>query len=240
VDRRAGIEYLCHSVTWATGAPRLLLVDTTTGQFDRLEIVGKKIGLKVTNPAPHCTGRYRFVGTYDVEPVPCPRQAQTVTGSQCTTCLAHDEFRFAHQVHRGGHVPQALDTYMSQPHWLYIATFARSATKIGTAAASRKTSRLHEQGPLFATYLARSPDGRTVRHLEDALGIELDIPQTVHSSVKLAGLVQPGRAATREEHDHIVAKAMAALSTWETSTDVQPWVPPRRSRCCPSTKSMIE
>jgi hypothetical protein len=45
---------------------------------------------------------------------------------------------------------------MSQPHWLYIATFTHAASKVGTVAAPRRKSRLDEQGPLYATYLKPS------------------------------------------------------------------------------------
>ncbi len=86
-----------------------------------------------------------------------------------------------------GYAPPALRAYMSQPHWLYVATFTRTLTKVGTAAAPRKASRLSEQGPLCATYLAEIPDGRTVRELEDALGRELGITQTARRAAKTSG-----------------------------------------------------
>jgi hypothetical protein len=228
VNCQAEIDYVCHAVTWSTGMPTLLMA-APTGQLEHLPIVGTDIGLMITSAERYCTGRYRFSGMYDVEPVACPHRAQVAGGSQCPACLGQDEFRFAHQAHQGGHPRPALDTYLGQPHWLYIATFARSVSKVGTAAAPRKASRLNEQGPLFATYIAQSPDGRAVRHLEDALSRELGLAQTVRRGTKIAALTEPGRIPTVVEHMNVVAKAVAALTDWGTVCNPHEWAPPTES-----------
>jgi hypothetical protein len=116
---------------------------------------------------------------------------------------------------------------MDQPHWLYLATFADGATKVGTAAEPRKRSRLDEQGALFATYLIKSPDGRAVRHLEDALTRRLQVPQTVRAAAKLqalAGLTDLSAAsAVHEQH---VARAADALADMNTPSMLEKWTPP--------------
>ncbi len=92
---------------------------------------------------------------------------------------------------------------MDQPHWLYLATFADGATKVGTAAEPRKQSRLDEQGALFATYRTKSPNGHAVRHLEDALSHDLHVPQTVRAATKLkalANLTDLSGASTNHDH----------------------------------------
>ena len=41
---------------------------------------------------------------------------------------------------------------------------------------------------MLATYLTKAPDGRAVRHLEDAVTRGLQIPQTVRAMTKLKAL----------------------------------------------------
>lgn len=226
MNRQAGIEFVCHGVTWASGAPTLLMAEPT-GRLEHLPLVGLDVGFTVTSRERHCTGRYRFVNRYQVEPLACPQKAQIAKGSQCPTCLGQDEFRFAHQAHEGGYLPPALDTYLSQPHWLYIATFAPSMSKVGTAAAPRKTSRLNEQGPQFATYITQSPDGRTVRRLEDALSRELGLTQTVRRGTKVKALTE--QPLTAEQHDDVVARALVTLTDWGTICQPHAWTPPTES-----------
>src|SRR5262249_33749741 len=151
-----------------------------------------------------------------VEAVACPDRAPAVTGGQCAACTSQDEFRFAHHFHSGGHVPDALAAYMAQPHWLYLATFTDGTTKVGTAADPRRRSRLDEQGALFATYLAQSPDGRAVRYLEDALTRRLTLTQTVRATTKLRSLAElrdlaPARAAHRQHLDR-AAQALTEMN----------------------------
>jgi hypothetical protein len=116
---------------------------------------------------------------------------------------------------------------MDQPHWLYLATFADGATKVGTAAEPRKQSRLDEQGALFATYLTKSPDGQAVRHLEDAITSGLQMPQTVRASTKLKALANlTDLSAASATHDHHIARAADALAAMDTLTMLEKWPPP--------------
>ncbi|GAA1022112.1 hypothetical protein Aple_064700 [Acrocarpospora pleiomorpha] len=221
-----GRQYLWHGVTWATGRPTLLLADAATGVLGHVEVMGLDLGLKVCGSARFCTGRYGFAGTCQVEPLPCPWQAEAGSGGQCAGCLGQDEFRFAHQFHKGGHAPPALAAYMSQPHWLYVATFAHAVSKVGTAAAPRRRSRLDEQGPTWATYLAHVPDGRAVRMLEDALSRELGLTQTVRGTAKLGALADPDPARIHAAHERVVDRAIAALADLGVSIVRDEWEPP--------------
>jgi hypothetical protein len=228
-DRLASRQYVWHGVTWADGYPAVLVAEIATRQLIRIDIAGQEFGLKVEDRARYCTGRYRFADTYCVTPVPCPLQAEAASSGQCPGCLAQDEFRFAHQFHRGGYAPRALQAYMSQPHWLYVATFTRTLSKVGTAAAPRKASRLNEQGPLCATYLAEIPDGRTVRELEDALGRELGITQTARRAAKAGALERPDLGLVQQAHDSIADRAIRALGRWGIPPSRQEWQPPAES-----------
>lgn len=140
--------------------------------------------------------------------------------------MEQDEFRFAHQFHKGGHVPPTLAAYMSQPHWLYVATFAHGASKVGTAAAPRRTSRLDEQGAMLATYLAEAPDGRTVRYLEDAISREIGVSQVVRGAAKLAALTNPDPSRVQAAHQRVVESVMAVLATLGISSGREEWSPP--------------
>lgn len=219
-------DYVCHGITWATGDPRLLLAPLPKGPLVYAEIMNRRLGYAV-GTGRWCTGRYQFVDTVRVQALACPDRAAAGQSDQCAQCFREDEFRFAHQFHQDGNGPEALRQYMDQPHWLYLATFADGATKVGTAAEPRKQSRLDEQGALFATYLTESPDGRAVRHLEDALTRELGIPQTVRATTKLKALVNlTDLSAASATHDRHLACAIDALAAMNTSPMVEKWTPP--------------
>lgn len=226
VTRPTDGEYMCHGITWATGDPRLLLAPLPDGPLVYAEIMNQRLGFAV-GTGRWCTGRYQFADTVRVEALPCPDRAPTEQSDQCARCFRQDEFRFAHQFHQDGNVPQALRQYMDQPHWLYLATFADGATKVGTAAEPRKQSRLDEQGALIATYLAKSADGRAVRHLEDAISRSLQMPQTVRASTKLKALANlTDLSPASATHDHHVARAADALDSVDTSAILEKWTPP--------------
>ncbi|QYX76474.1 DUF2797 domain-containing protein [Streptomyces akebiae] len=219
-------EYVCHGVTWATGDPRLLLAPLSGGPLAYAEIMNRRLGYQA-GTGRWCTGRYEFADTVRVEAVACPNRAPAEQSGQCAHCASRDDFRFAHQVHQGGHAPAALVQYMAQSHWLYAATFADGTTKVGTAAEPRKRSRLDEQGALFATYLAKADDGRAVRHLEDALTRRLDLPQTVRAAAKLQSLATlPDLSTARAAHEKDIARAVEALADMNIPSVLEPWAPP--------------
>ncbi|MCP2047717.1 UNVERIFIED_ORG: hypothetical protein J3D58_001789 [Paenarthrobacter nicotinovorans] len=151
---------------------------------------GSALGLRVF-PGLWCLGHTKVHGPGDRTHVPCGSGSRAERGKQCGTCFARDDSRLMHDFHRGGSVPAGLRAYLMQPHWLYVATFANGATKIGTASAPRKWNRLAEQGAVYASYVAHAEDGRAVRVLEDLVTRELGLVQQVRSAAKVAGLVEP-------------------------------------------------
>jgi len=219
--------YVCHGVTWATGDPRLLLAPLPAGPLVHAHVMNRRFGFR-TGTGRWCTGRYGFTDTVRVEALACPGRARVEHGGQCDRCAGQDEFRLAHQFHQGGaSTPEALGRYMAQPHWLYLATFADSTTKVGTAAEPRRRSRLDEQGALFATYLAKSPDGRAVRYLEDALGQRLELPQSVRAAAKLQALARlRDLSSARTAHEQYVVRAAGVLADLETPVVLEAWTPP--------------
>lgn len=225
-------EYLCHGVYWRGESPRLDLVDIQTVAPVRPLLLERRVGLRVVSALRWCTGRYGFEGPSGIEHVPCPKQDWVQPGSsQCLECTARDEFRFAHQVHRSGAGSAALRSYLAQPHWVYIATFADGTSKVGTAADVRKGSRLDEQGPARATYVARAADGRTARLVEDALTQSLGIAQSKRATAKAAAWASAVSAQQIEEnHTSIVQTAIALGRGWRGSRAeylIEPWqLPP--------------
>ncbi|MFF9157626.1 DUF2797 domain-containing protein [Streptomyces sp. NPDC014846] len=219
--------YVCHGITWASGDPRLLLAPLPGGPLVYAGLMGQRLGYQADGSGRWCTGRYQFADRVRVEAVACPDRAAAEASGQCAACAGRDEFRFAHQFHSGGHVPDALAAYMAQPHWLYLATFADGTTKVGTAADPRKRSRLDEQGALVATYLTQCPDGRSVRFIEDALTRRLGLTQTVRASAKLAALAELRDVALAQTaHRQHLDRATEVLTDLNIPSVLESWMPP--------------
>lgn len=190
---------LVHGVAWdaapAGGRPDAgypaLRLQPPSGEFSSVSLAAAStLGFRVLEGL-WCLGHSKVHGPQDRTHVLCPDAAPAERGKQCGQCFARDDFRLMHDFHRGGAVPPGLRSYLMQPHWLYLATFANGATKVGTASAPRKWQRLAEQGAVRASYLAHADDGHVVRVLEDLVTRELGTVQLVRSSAKAAGLLQP-------------------------------------------------
>lgn len=154
--------------------------------------LGDVVGFRMHDPRKHCLGFFRVHGRSDSTHFCCPDGSLADRGYQCGPCFGRDEYRFMHDFHRGGAAPEGLRAYLAQPHWLYIATFAHGASKVGTASELRKWVRLAEQGAVAAQYVAHADDGRIVRILEDSVSSGLGLPQQVRSATKAAALVTVG------------------------------------------------
>lgn len=224
---------LCLGVRWndhqdATGGMPVLVL--ARADDEREQPLCGRLGL-VVDPAVRCVGR-RDLRTG--RRVPCPRDAELSSGRQCSECQARDDFRFSHQAHRGGYEPDALTPYLDQPHGVYVATFADGTSKVGTASDPRRRARLLEQGPLLATYVAWTRDGRVARTLEDAVSDALGVIQFKSSAAKARGWARPAplQQATRH-HEALVARAQGVarglLGTrhgggrWEPPTAMAPF-----------------
>lgn len=218
--------YLVRSMSWSDREnPALELVDIADA-VTRLPLVGATLAF-FTEPGRHCIGRSEFVGEDAVRMAPCPHRRLAESGKQCASCAAADDFRFIHHVHRGGHVPPALRSYVSQPHWLYVATFADGSAKVGTASHVRKSARLDEQGAVRASYVAHTPDGFTIRTLEDAVTAEAGLPQTRSRRRKTAALCRPLTTAGLDAaHASSVALAEAVVADHGHAWGPETWTPP--------------
>lgn len=193
------------------GTPVMRLQDPS-GRFRELALAaGSRLGFSVAAGGKSCLGHHKVHGPADRDHVLCRAQAPAVRGSQCERCFVMDDFRLIHDFHRGGGVPQGLRAYLMQQHWLYVATFAGGASKVGTASNLRKWNRLAEQGAVVARYVARADDGRVVRILEDMLTRDAGLPQQVRSAAKAAALVAPVPDVELDELNRRLAGEARAL-----------------------------
>ncbi|WP_346347147.1 DUF2797 domain-containing protein [Arthrobacter sp. StoSoilB5] len=206
---------LVHGVAWDSSSPALRLF-SPDGEFTGVALAqGLTLGLRVL-PGVWCLGHTKVHGPGERTHVPCRSGSPAERGKQCGACFARDDSRLMHDFHRGGSVPTGLRSYLMQPHWLYVATFANGATKVGTASAPRKWNRLAEQGAVHASYVAHAEDGRVVRVLEDLVTRELGLVQQVRSAAKAASLVEPRPGvelvATNRRHAAQVRELLGGLA----------------------------
>ncbi len=217
----ADTRYLVHGVFWDGPAPGpgqpdagravLRLQDGAGAVTDVALDAGSRLGFRSAGRGRHCLGHHKVHGPADRDHVLCPERAPAEQGTQCGPCFAVDDSRLIHDFHRGGRVPPGLRAYLMQPHWLYVASFANGASKVGTAAQLRKWHRLAEQGAVVARYVARAGDGRVVRILEDLVTRDAGLPQAVRSTAKVAGLTDPRPAAELESENSRLADRVRDL-----------------------------
>lgn len=184
-------QYLVHGLAWTTDGPRVRLASPEGKAADTPLAIGTRLGFHVLDPQVYCLGSHRVHSMDERSHVPCRLQAPAERGYQCVNCFLNDDLRYMHDSHRSGRVPQGLQAYLAQPHWLYVATFANGASKVGTAANLRKWFRLAEQGAVAARYVAHTRDGRVVRVLEDMVSATTDLTQAVRGAAKFAALLAP-------------------------------------------------
>jgi hypothetical protein len=193
------------------GVPAIRLQDPDGGITGLPLDAGTRLGFRLAAGGKHCLGHHKVHGPADRDHVLCPARALAVKGSQCERCVAVDDSRLIHDFHRGGYVPPGLRDYLMQPHWLYIATFANGASKVGTAANLRKWKRLAEQGAVVARYVAEAADGRVVRILEDLVTRDAGIPQQIRSAAKASALACPSPAAELDARNSRLAADVRTL-----------------------------
>lgn len=120
--------------------------------------------------------------------LPCPKTKAMRTGTQCDSCRRLDHSKFMHHFHKTGEAPEGMRKYLEQPHFLYIASFAHGATKVGTTSTQSKWTRLAQQGAVIARYIARANDGTAIRVLEDLVTEHVGLSQQVRQKSKVKGL----------------------------------------------------
>ncbi|UKA65754.1 DUF2797 domain-containing protein [Arthrobacter sp. FW306-05-C] len=220
-------RYLVHGVFWEgppadqpaepdktadDGGGPVLRLQSPEGEFREIALRrGHRLGFQVAEPGRFCLGHVQMRQAGSRSHVLCASAAPAIRGKQCERCFILDESRLMHDFHRGGRVTPGLREYLMQEHWLYVATFAGGATKVGTASGPRKWNRLAEQGAAVARYVARAQDGRVVRILEDLVTADVGLTQQVRSSAKAEALLQPLPATALDAVNARAARDVRAL-----------------------------
>lgn len=197
-------RYLVHGVFWPAppASYPVLRLQAPDGTREELALDGgTRLCFRLAAEGKSCLGHHRVHSPNHRDHVLCARRSPASRGHQCERCFVVDDFRHMHDFHRNGDVPPGLHSYLMQPHWLYVATFANGATKVGTASDPRKWQRLAEQGAVVASYVARAVDGRVVRILEDLVTRDGGLPQQVRSAAKAAALATPAPASWLTAHN---------------------------------------
>lgn len=220
-------RYLVHGVFWpaaddsANGAPPVLRLQAPDGTFQETALDdGTRLGIRLAAEGKSCLGHHRVHGPARRDHILCAGRLPSARGHQCERCFVADDFRLMHDFHRDGRVPPGLRSYLMQPHWLYIATFADGASKVGTASNLRKWQRLAEQGAVVASYVARAADGRIVRILEDLVTRDCGLPQQVRSAAKASALAGPAPAGRLTAHNLTLAataRQVIPARAWKVS-----------------------
>lgn len=245
-------RYLVHGVFW-DGAPPLsvnhdggrpvLRLQQLSGGFRELDLrAGTRLGFRSAAEGKYCLGHHKVFSPTERDHIHCPEHSPAVKGSQCERCFVVDDSRLIHDFHRGGRVPAGLRSYLMQPHWLYVATFANGSSKVGTASNLRKWNRLAEQGAVVARYVAEAGDGRVVRVLEDMVTRETGLAQQIRSAAKAASFTGPQPGAELEELNRRLADEvralLAATAVGGFETVDEQWVRPAQARalCTPGAR----
>lgn len=250
-------RYLVHGVFWDgaqapgaglastpahdAGSP-VLRLQSPDGEFRQLSLHPRaRLGFEVVQSAKSCLGHTVVHSSTRRDHVLCAAAAPAVRGKQCERCFVLDESRLMHDFHRGGRVTPGLRDYLMQEHWLYVATFAGGATKVGTASAPRKWNRLAEQGAASASYVARAQDGRVVRILEDLVTADAGLTQQVRGAAKAEALLRPLPSGDLHGTNARAAEEVRALLA-RTAVDgfeavVEHWVRPAHADALYGTTS---
>lgn len=186
-----------------------------------------------------CTGYFDLAVTPPAH-VTCQDLRVVARGVQCPTCRHREGFTGAHTTHRDGGpaaaMPDHVRQYLAQPHQLYLDVFADGTSKVGTAAQSRLHSRLAEQGPVAAVYIARGADGAVTRHAEALVADGfVALTKAVTTRRKLASLQQspvdaePLRRDLDQLAENVTTYLRAHTPDLEILAPPQPWQPPTAS-----------
>lgn len=166
--------------------------------------------------ARHCLGHHspkRNEGRYlECDNPPQPGE------KTCVSCAIADA-EFAADLHHAHTKPvdqihESVRQHLQRTNILYLAAFRDGSVKVGTSTATRRGTRLTEQGAWRAVEVAEVGDGFAVRRLEDLVTERLGLPQAVATTRKLRGMLTP---RSDVELDAVLARRSADVHELMTS-----------------------
>ena len=218
--------------------PHFRLSDAVPGAPSRLVPITKALCYSAEIDSEHYCCGWFDVRSEVPQHESCETAEVLVTGTQCRRCQYREGFTTVHQSHQAGaRVPEHIARYLAQPHWLYVDVFASGQSKIGTVAQSRLGSRLSEQGPVAAFYVAEAPNGRVVRALEQSVSEHFGLRQAVSGKRKLQALASRVEVAElTEQAKQLAVQVRSYLGTHPLAAelglpdDPRPWSLPKASQ----------
>lgn len=181
-------------MVWNDHLPHLRVRRSIDTPSELVPVAGQRLAYQLgDDPERTCLGHIPF-RQKQADYHDCRRQPEL--GSRTCRQCAIVEATFASNLHhahtRGSaELDPAVNQHLNQPNRLYLAAFRDGSIKIGTSTLGRSQRRLEEQGAWMARFVAETPNGRAVRHIEDAVTEQLGISQAVSAVRKGRGLANP-------------------------------------------------
>jgi hypothetical protein len=202
-------------VLWENTQPFIQIYDHDSEKITMQSLIGYSLSYQVPTPSERVCVNYG-----DLLQAEKQNRCEKIvkSGKKCDNCIREDnifasQFHSVHKKDRSS-ISQKILKRMQKENILYIAGFFDGSTKVGTSASNRIQTRLLEQGAIHAVLMAETPDGITVRLLEDLITEELGIGQAVSIGKKIDGLLKPlMRDALQKELKIISRKVKDCIST---------------------------
>ncbi len=179
-------------VLWENTQPFIQIYDHDSEKITMQSLIGYSLSYQVPTPSERVCVNYG-----DLLQAEKQNRCEKIvkSGKKCDNCIREDnifasQFHSVHKKDRSS-ISQKILKRMQKENILYIAGFFDGSTKVGTSASNRIQTRLLEQGAIHAVLMAETPDGITVRLLEDLITEELGIGQAVSIGKKIDGLLKP-------------------------------------------------
>ncbi len=202
-------------VLWENTQPFIQIYDHDSEKITMQSLIGYSLSYQVPTPSERVCVNYG-----DLLQAEKQNRCEKIvkSGKKCDNCIREDnifasQFHSVHKKDRSS-ISQKILKRMQKENILYIAGFFDGSTKVGTSASNRIQTRLLEQGAIHAVLMAETPDGITVRLLEDLITEDLGIGQAVSIGKKIDGLLKPlMRDALQKELKIISRKVKDCIST---------------------------
>ena len=202
-------------VLWENTQPFIQIYNHDSEKITMQSLIGYSLSYQVPTPSERVCVNYG-----DLLQAEKQNRCEKIvkSGKKCDNCIREDnifasQFHSVHKKDRSS-ISQKILKRMQKENILYIAGFFDGSTKVGTSASNRIQTRLLEQGAIHAVLMAETPDGITVRLLEDLITEELGIGQAVSIGKKIDGLLKPlMRDALQKELKIISRKVKDCIST---------------------------